>query len=248
MDRAWSALVMELQNSAAGMSAGEFAPAAFSSSISGRGRGGGGRGGDGVGNEANEEKETTGAERRRLDRIRRDSNPANYGDDYFMERLRHRTHEERGDYAGGLRRWLRVFGDDVGLADREHKSRHGGGDGGKNRKMANKQTQRLLIVNFKDISRRPKEVLHRVCSHIGVKYQHLANALGEDEISKKYNAREGAVASSTTDGNGNVRTRTDILRPSLRRKMEEHLRPRAKEFNGLLEELGYGWRVDEYVH
>jgi hypothetical protein len=44
----------------------------------------------------------------------------------------------------------------------------------------------------------------------------------------------------------NTATKPRPIRPSLRKQMEAYLRLQAKEFNKLLQELGYDWTLDEY--
>ena len=174
IDRAWSALLMELRNAVRGVEVGKF-------SINDK------------------------TDKRQLDQMDKESNPDNYDDDYFLERLQHSTHRVRSDYAAGLRRWLKYFDKD-----------------------------QLLIVDYYQISESPKLVLERICRHIGVESETLLDMLSDDEIKTRKNAAVGS-------------TKDKPMRPSLRKKMETYLRPFAKDFNALLEELGYNdFQASEY--
>ena len=79
VDRAWSALLMELRNAVHGLDQGVFAQS--------------------------DDK----LDPRELERINRESNPNKYNDEYFMDRLRHSTHSSRCDYATSTKRWLKYF-------------------------------------------------------------------------------------------------------------------------------------------
>jgi hypothetical protein len=59
--------------------------------------------------------------------------------------------------------------------------------------------------------------------------EQLVNQLPMEELTQKINA-------------GQMKP----IRPSLRNKMENYLRPYAKAFNELLRELGYSWTLDAY--
>ena len=133
IDRAWSALLMELRNAVRGVEVGKF-------SIN----------------------DKTG--KRQLDQMDKESNPDNYDDDYFLERLQHSTHRVRSDSAAGLRRWLKYF-----------------------------DTDQLLIVDYNQISENPKLVLERICRHIGVESETLLDMLSDDEIKTRKNAAVGST-------------------------------------------------------
>mmetsp|Transcript_37267 Transcript_37267/g.111592 ORF Transcript_37267/g.111592 Transcript_37267/m.111592 type:complete len:260 (+) Transcript_37267:610-1389(+) len=173
VDRAWSALLMELRNAVRGVQLGKF-------DIEDR------------------------VDQRQIDKLDRESDPARQTDDYFMERLTHSTHTERSDYAKGLIRWLKYFSKD-----------------------------QLIILDYEQISRQPKELLEKICEHIGIESASLFNVLSAKDMSTKVNAATGT-------------TSNQAMRPSLRRKMENHLRPMAREFNLLLDELAYDIRISEY--
>lgn len=86
----------------------------------------------------------------------------------------------------------------------------------------------FLIVNYKDVADDPKGLLIGVLAHIQVSEQ-LVDQLPMEELTQKINA-------------GQMKP----IRPSLRNKMENYLRPYAKAFNELLRELGYSWTLDAY--
>jgi len=81
VDRAWSALTMELRNSVQGMTAGQFS----------------------------NDKTYQTLDITTQNRIDKESDPNQQTDDYFMNRLEHSTHTQRSDYAAGLRQWLKYF-------------------------------------------------------------------------------------------------------------------------------------------
>jgi hypothetical protein len=81
VERAWSAIAMELRNNARGLGPGEWS--------------------------SKDEESTMDAQT--LNRINREADPANQPDSYFMDRLKNETHTDRSDYASGLRRWLAHF-------------------------------------------------------------------------------------------------------------------------------------------
>lgn len=173
VERAWSALLMELRNAVNGLDAGVFAK--------------------------NDDKIAT----RELEKIERESNPNKYNDSYFMDRLIHSTHNSRSDYAKSLRLWLKYFPKD-----------------------------QLLILDYNDVSKRPRDLLGKVCQHIGVDGEKYFESLKDDKLSERINAAAG-------------KTRYNI-RPSLRTKMISHLKPFAQNFNELLSELDYKWRLCDY--
>jgi len=133
IDRAWSALLMELRNAVRGVEVGKF-------SINDK------------------------TDQRHLDQMDKESNPNNYDDDYFLERLQHSTHRVRSDYTTGLRRWLKYFDKD-----------------------------QLLIVNYNQISENPKLVLEKICSHIGVESKILLDKLSDDELKTRKNTAVGST-------------------------------------------------------
>ena len=170
VDRAYSALVMELRNAVRGIPAGDFA----------------------IQDNVNKHD---------LDKFERDANPEKYSDDYFMDRLNHSTHKDRNDYAKALRSWLKFVPE-----------------------------SNLLILNYEDISTRPKEALEEVCNHLGVQAQPLLDVLSNQELTLRVNATPSSGKGST-------------LRPSLKKKMEVELNPLTTEFNELLSDLNHSWKL-----
>mmetsp|Transcript_22384 Transcript_22384/g.33075 ORF Transcript_22384/g.33075 Transcript_22384/m.33075 type:complete len:331 (-) Transcript_22384:45-1037(-) len=176
VDRAWSALTMELRNEARGLKAGEF-------------------------DIPYEEMNTT-----MRNKLQHDSDPKNYSDDFFMEKLRNWTHTARSDYASGLSRWLQYFPSD-----------------------------QILVLNYNDISEKPKEFLTRVLEHIQL--TGIDNVLETNLTTKELCRRVNRAITPSCS-----------IRPSLQIEMESHLRPYAIEFNAL---LGQHWpnsglKLNEY--
>ncbi len=136
------------------------------------------------------------------DKLLREADPNQYDDDYFMDKLQNRTHSQRSDYASGLRRWLNYFPKD-----------------------------QLLILDYNNVSKKPRELLRQIYGFIGVK-DDIVDSLDDDVIKKRFN-----VAS---DPKLNPK-----IRPSLQKKMETHLQQYTSDFNILLEELGYKWRLGD---
>lgn len=170
VDRAYSALVMELRNAVRGIPAGNFA---IQDNVS----------------------------QKDLEKFERDAHPSKYSDEYFMDRLKHATYRERNDYAKAVRSWLKHIPE-----------------------------KNLLILNYDDISSKPKQVLEDVCNHLGVEVQPLLDSLTTGELTSRVNATLHNEKGAS-------------LRPSLRRKMESYLNPLTKEFNALLTELNHSWRL-----
>jgi hypothetical protein len=173
VDRAWSALTMELRNEVRGLKAGEFDTP------------------------YDEMDETVRIQ------LQLESNPDNYADDYFMSRLRNRTHTDRSDYAAGLSRWLTHF-----------------------------SSEKILVLDYRDVSERPDKLLASVLKHIGLEHVSIEQHIGQDDLTRRVNT---AISSNHS------------IRPSLLRKMQDFLRPRAVEFNKLLREHWPDCRqLDEY--
>lgn len=90
----------------------------------------------------------------------------------------------------------------------------------------------LLILDYNDISKNPRTVLKSVCDHIGVDSDNIMKSVSEQQLLSRVNAAAGS-------------TRYEI-RPSLHVKMIEYLKPFANDFNMLLSELGYSWKICDY--
>lgn len=195
VDRAWSALCMELRNAVRGVPAGTFAEGEFSM----------------VQNSAAADKVGTKSDDTITRKTNNDdeeaANPNNYDDEYFMRRLQHSTHYTRSDYATSIRNWLRVF-----------------------------PKEQLLLLNYCDIQENPRKFISTVCDHIGVDSEPLLSIVSDSELQMKINP-----SSRFSDQKG----KTIHPRPSLHRKMRQYLQPMQHEFNTLLEELGYQWRLGD---
>lgn len=181
VDRAWSAMLMELRNAVLGIEAGSFE------------------------NKHDTFKMDTRAKQKYL----QEADPERYNDDYFMERLMHATHRDRSDYASGLRKWLEFF-----------------------------PKEQVLILDYEDVSRRPRGLLREILSFIGVgaeKAGEFVESLGEDEINQRFNVAP------------DEKLRRRKIRPGLRKKMEQFLKPLAEDFNKMLLECGYSsFKLNEY--
>ncbi|KAI2511810.1 sulfotransferase domain-containing protein [Fragilaria crotonensis] len=93
----------------------------------------------------------------------------------------------------------------------------------------------ILVLNYQDISEHPKELLIRVLQHIGVvDVSTTIESLTTCDLERRVNT--------------NI-VQNQLIRPSLRRKMENYLRPMAIEFNQLLQTHWpeFTWRLDEYA-
>lgn len=171
VDRAWSALLMELRTSALGLQPGEF---------------------------PTNESLLRPFEKEKYLKV---ADPDRYDDDYFLNRLMHTTHSSRNDYAKSLRSWMRIF-----------------------------PKENFLIVNYNDLSSRPKSLVNEVLKFIGVNYDGSDDVVSENDVHKRYN----------TTMEPNLKR---PLRPSLEEKMKKYLEPNIASFNELLNDLGYEWRL-----
>lgn len=92
--------------------------------------------------------------------------------------------------------------------------------------------EQLLILNYKDVAADPAGLLTKILDHVQLKEstgENLLNKISMEELKQRVNTGQAKP-----------------IRPSLRKRMEDYLRPNTKEFNKLLQELGYDWRLDEY--
>jgi hypothetical protein len=179
LERAWSAMLMELRNAVSGIEVGKFANA-----------------------------KDEPMNRRATQKYLKEADPNQYDDTYFMDRLMHATHRERSDYASAIRNWLKLF-----------------------------PKEQVLILNYEDMSKQPRELLKDVLSFIGAGASssgEFVDSLADNEVNKRFN-----VASDP-------KLRQPTIRPGLREKMEQYLKPFAQDFNKVLSELGYSWRLDDY--
>jgi len=97
VDRAWSAMVMELRDQTMGLNAGEFAEGVITK-------------GSGGGRTNKRTKKSAGiisvAQQRRL---QQQCSPSSQPDSYYLDRLRSETHLSRSDYATHMRNWYSEF-------------------------------------------------------------------------------------------------------------------------------------------
>eukprot|EP00978_Attheya_sp_CCMP212_P007518 scaffold17420_cov39-Attheya_sp.AAC.1 len=174
IDRAWSALLMELRNANRGVQRGNFT----------------------IEDDIDERQQV---------KLDQESNPEEHSDDYFMAQLTNETHTCRSDYASGLRRWLDHF-----------------------------PKEQLLIVDYREVSKNPRETVEQIMTHIGSsedESKRILDSMERDQLfNKKFNAATGSTAGKP-------------IRHSLRAKMERYLNPFVKDFNDLLQELGYNWKL-----
>ena len=94
VDRAWSAMIMELRDQTMGLSAGEFA-----NGVTGTDK-------KNNTNHANKRTKLSAAQQRRLEQ---QSSPSSQPDSYFLDRLRNATHDSRSNYAKHLSNWYKHF-------------------------------------------------------------------------------------------------------------------------------------------
>lgn len=144
-------------------------------------------------------------DKRTKERYLHEADPSQYDDEYFMDRLMHATHRKRSDYASALRKWLEYF-----------------------------PKEQILLLNYDDVSRRPRKLLEEVLTFIGADNVDTQDFINDDELSTHFNAAptESKMKQS--------------IRPTLQKKMECYLSKYAKDFNDFLEELGYSWRLNDY--
>ena len=90
VDRAWSAMIMELRDQTMGLNAGEFADGVVGSDDK----------------NAIKRAKLSASQQRRL---QQQSSPSSQPDSYFMDRLRNTTHDSRSNYAKHLSNWYKHF-------------------------------------------------------------------------------------------------------------------------------------------
>ena len=153
-------------------------------------------------------------------RLEQQSSPSAQPDSYYLDRLRSETHTLRSDYATHLKKWYTHFG-----------------------------SKNILLIDFRDIESKPRDVLLQIVMHIGVEESNAkayVDQLKDDDVQQRVNA---ATGSSGGMQNGPASSSQHSLseRPLLRKQMEQYLRPHAKIFNALLKEEGYTWQLNEYT-
>lgn len=225
VDRAWSAMIMELRNQTMGLNAGEFAYE-------------GGEGGAVSGAVSKKIKvrrsDNHTSSVAQLRRIQEQSSPMAQSDTYFLERLCSSTHTSRSDYATHLRNWFTYF-----------------------------PAENILLLNYQDFVTHPREVLLKVVMHIGLSESDaraFVDAFSEVDVWERINVadvslkqRNDSITTTSDDTSipketldeATTSQRTLSLRPNLKQKMQKYLLPYAKNFNALLIEQGYTWKLKE---
>ena len=223
VDRAWSAMVMELRDQSLGMKPGEFANGVFNNAATERGGGKVEGSVKKIKNECNRPSSMA-----QQWRIEQQSSPMAQTDTYFLERLCSETHTSRSEYAKHLRYWYSIF-----------------------------PPESILLLNYEEISIDPRNVLRRVVSHIGLTTND-ANAfvasLSDEDVQQRVNTAATVTSAdqmrntnrrSDDDPSEIISTTTNALsmRPKLKQKMQNYLLPFTNDFNALLVEQGYTWKI-----
>ena len=150
-------------------------------------------------------------------RIQQQSSPSAQSDEYYLERLRSETHTSRSDYAKHLKHWYTYF-----------------------------PSENILLVDFRDIESKPREVLLKIVMHIGVtesEARAYIDQLDDDDVQQRVNAATNTSTDNKTGGRSSQHSLSE--RPRLKRQIEQYLHPFAVNFNALLKEKGYTWQLDE---
>jgi len=100
----------------------------------------------------------------------------------------------------------------------------------------------ILIIDYKEIDTDPRGVLRAVLVHIGIEEDEAkacVEALQDEEVRQKVNA-------ATSGSNANTTSQCLLSqRSSLKKQIQDYVRPFAVEFNLMLKEQGYNWRLNE---
>lgn len=94
VERAWSAMIMELRDQTMGLQAGEFAKGAIPGGAFKRAK------------TDDADTKISVAQQRRL---QQQSTPSSQSDSYYVDRLRSETHSSRSDYATHLKNWFAYY-------------------------------------------------------------------------------------------------------------------------------------------
>jgi hypothetical protein len=256
VDRAWSAMVMELRDLASGMNPGEFADGVVVEEEVGgakkRSRG------EGEGGGASFAAKNAMSASQRL-RVERQSSPSSQPDKYFLERLISETHASRSDYATHLKHWYEHFpSENILLVDYRmiesdprgvlrDVAAHLGLDG--RDADAYVASLREMDVRRRVNSAAPDAVANAVANANandagGAMMPEDGGVPGAGDTPSPSSA--AAVRGGTADDDGASSSRRALSRrPDLERRMREYLLPYSKEFNKLLQERGYSWRLIE---
>lgn len=237
VDRAWSAMVMELRDRNMGMNPGEFADGVVEG------------GGDDERRDPKRSKQRAHAvsSAQRL-RMQRQSSPSSWSDEYFLERLRSETHSSRSDYAAHLRHWYTHFPpESILLLDyREIEADPRG----------------LLMRVAMHVGLAEDEARAYVSSLREEDVRRRVNAAdaNADDVRRRVNAvdananakrdrGEGAGGDPSSSGREETEDETSrralSRRPDLERKMREYLLPYTRDFNKMLAERGLSWKLSE---
>jgi hypothetical protein len=215
-------MVMELRDQSLGMKPGEFANGVLNDDATSEREGEGGSGAKKTKNECNSTSSSSMAQQWR---IQQQSSPMAQTDTYFLERLCSETHTSRSEYAKHLRYWYSIF-----------------------------PPESILLLNYDEISIDPRNVLRKVVSHIGLTTND-ANAFVASLSDEDVRQRVNAAAATSADQMMNTNSRSDdpseiisttntlSMRPTLKLKMQTYLLPFTNDFNALLVEQGYTWKI-----
>ena len=249
VDRAWSAMVMELRDLASGMNPGEFADGVVVEEEVGgakkRSRGEG----EGGGASFAAKNAMSGSQRLRVER---QSSPSSQPDKYFLERLISETHASRSDYATHLKHWYEHFPSenilivDYRMIESDPRgvlrdvAAHLGLDG--RDADAYVASLREMDVRRRVNSAAPDAVANANDACAIMPEDGDVPGAGDPPLPSSAAAARGGGA----DDDGAAASRRALSRrPDLERRMREYLLPYSKEFNKLLQERGYSWRLIE---
>lgn len=163
------------------------------------------------------------AQKRRMQEL---SSPSSQPDSYYMERLRNPTHDSRSNYAKHLKYWYEHF-----------------------------PPETIFIIDYRDIESNPRGTLSKIVQHIGLSEEEArkyVENLDDRVLRQRVNAATNdqlPVGESTGSIKSSKPSSSDHFlsqRPNLKRQMQKYLQPYAIEFNALLKEKGYLWRLDDY--
>ena len=150
-------------------------------------------------------------------RLQQQSSPSSQSDSYFLERLRSETHSSRSDYATHLRNWYAHF-----------------------------PSKNILLIDYREIETNPRGVLIMILIHIGIEEDDASAHVGklhDEDVRQRVNA-----ATTNTDNKMLSSSSSQELlseRPNLKKQIQEHVRPFAVDFNLMLKDQGYTWRLSE---
>lgn len=150
-------------------------------------------------------------------RLQQQSSPSSQSDSYFLERLRSETHSSRSDYATHLRNWYAHF-----------------------------PSKNILLIDYREIETNPRGVLIMILIHIGIEEDDASAHVGklhDEDVRQRVNA-------ATTNADNKMLSSSsseELLsaRPNLKKQIQEHVRPFAVDFNSMLKDQGYTWRLNE---